>query len=163
MGRIPGGCLLVGSPAEAETVRVPDPEKSPTSRSMTLSLDEAAGIVAILKRRFPALKAPSKDDICYATQNRQNAVKTIAGEVGVLFVIGAPNSSNSNRLREIGGRTGIRSYLIESAENIDPAWLASVSRVGITAGASAPEAPREGSRGTAEGDMVSSTSGRSAR
>ncbi|OGW62163.1 MAG: 4-hydroxy-3-methylbut-2-enyl diphosphate reductase [Nitrospirae bacterium RBG_16_64_22] len=139
MGRIPGGCLLVGSPAEAETVSVPDPERVAYVTQTTLSLDEAAGIVAILKSRFPALKAPSKDDICYATQNRQNAVKKLEGEVDLLFVLGAPNSSNSNRLREIGERTGIRSHLIESAENIDPQWLGGARRVGITAGASAPE------------------------
>ncbi|MCZ6787315.1 MAG: 4-hydroxy-3-methylbut-2-enyl diphosphate reductase, partial [Planctomycetota bacterium] len=105
----------------------------------TLSMDDTVAIVAALRRKFPGIEGPRQEDICYATQNRQNAVKELARRCEVILVLGAPNSSNSNRLREVAVEAGSRSYLIESANDFDPAWVAGVSRVGVTAGASAPE------------------------
>jgi 4-hydroxy-3-methylbut-2-enyl diphosphate reductase len=105
----------------------------------TLSVDECRDIVGALHQRFPHIKGPHQEDICYATQNRQNAVKELSRLVDVILVIGSPNSSNSNRLRELGEHCGIASYLIDSASDIDPVWLKHVKAVGITAGASAPE------------------------
>jgi 4-hydroxy-3-methylbut-2-enyl diphosphate reductase len=105
----------------------------------TLSVDDAAAVVAALKRRFPKIVGPKKDDICYATQNRQDAVKLMAPRCDVLIVVGSPNSSNSNRLREVAEQRGVPAYMIDSAGELDPAWIAGKSRVGVTAGASAPE------------------------
>ena len=105
----------------------------------TLSVDECRDIVAALNRRFPNIKGPHQEDICYATQNRQNAVKELSRLVDVILVIGSPNSSNSNRLRELGEQCGIPSYLIDSASDINPDWLKAAKAVGIAAGASAPE------------------------
>jgi 4-hydroxy-3-methylbut-2-enyl diphosphate reductase len=105
----------------------------------TLSADDAAGIIAALKARFPAIQGPKKDDICYATQSRQDAVKEFAGVCDVVIIVGSTNSSNSNRLREVAEKRGVPSYLVDAAAEIDPAWLAGKSRVGISAGASAPE------------------------
>ena len=110
-----------------------------TSRKRRLSVDECRDIVGALHKRFPHIKGPHQEDICYATQNRQNAVKELSKLVDVILVIGSPNSSNSNRLRELGEQCGIASYLIDAASDINPAWLTNVKAVGITAGASAPE------------------------
>jgi len=105
----------------------------------TLSMDDAAEVVAALKRRFPTIVEPKKADICYATQNRQDAVKFMAPRVDVVIVIGSQSSSNSNRLREVAERFGVPAYLVDSAVDLDPAWIAGKARVGVTAGASAPE------------------------
>ena len=105
----------------------------------TLSVDECRDIVAALHKRFPTIKGPHQEDICYATQNRQNAVKKLTELVDVILVIGSPNSSNSNRLRELGEHCGVPSFLIDSSSDIDPAWLVGIKAVGISAGASAPE------------------------
>jgi len=105
----------------------------------TLSVDECRDIVGALHRRFPKIKGPHQEDICYATQNRQNAVKELSKLVDVILVIGSPNSSNSNRLRELGEHCGIQSYLIDSSADINPAWIKNAKAVGISAGASAPE------------------------
>jgi len=105
----------------------------------TLSVDDAQAIVSALRRRFPDIVGPKKDDICYATQNRQDAVKAMAGKVDVVIVVGSKNSSNSNRLREVAAIGGIPAYLVDGADQISPEWLAGRARVGVTAGASAPE------------------------
>jgi 4-hydroxy-3-methylbut-2-enyl diphosphate reductase len=105
----------------------------------TLSVDDTRRIVHVLRDRFPSLLEPRRDDICYATQNRQNAVRALAGQVDVLLVVGARNSSNSNRLREVGEQLGVQAYLVQDAAELDPAWLQSARRVGVTAGASTPE------------------------
>ncbi|HYQ70494.1 MAG TPA: 4-hydroxy-3-methylbut-2-enyl diphosphate reductase, partial [Gammaproteobacteria bacterium] len=105
----------------------------------TLSVDDARAIIDALRARFPAILAPKKDDICYATQNRQDAVKSLASCCDVILVVGSPNSSNSNRLREIAEHQGVPAYLIDAAEEIQPAWLEGVETIGVTAGASAPE------------------------
>ncbi|OGR85160.1 MAG: 4-hydroxy-3-methylbut-2-enyl diphosphate reductase [Elusimicrobia bacterium RIFCSPHIGHO2_02_FULL_57_9] len=139
MGEAPEHIRVVGSVEDAEKVEVPHPDKIAYLTQTTLSLDDTREIVAVLKRRFPNLKAPSKDDICYATQNRQNAVKAMVPCVDLLLVLGAPNSSNSIRLCEVAQSKGIRSYLIERASDIKDEWLDSVRTLGLTAGASAPE------------------------
>ena len=105
----------------------------------TLSLDDTRDVIEALRARFPGIQGPELDDICYATQNRQNAVRESAAELDLLLVVGARNSSNSNRLKEVGEQTGLPSYLIQSAADLDPRWLAPGARVGLTAGASAPE------------------------
>ena len=105
----------------------------------TLSVDDTLRIVAALKKRFPRIVGPRKDDICYATQNRQDAVKRLARQCPVVIVVGSPNSSNSNRLREVAESYGARAYLVDAADQVDPAWVAGQPRVGVTAGASAPE------------------------
>ena len=139
MGEAPDHIKVVGSPEEAQTVVIPNPEKVAYLTQTTLSLDDTREIVAVLKQRFPKLHAPSKDDICYATQNRQNAVKAMVPYVDLLLVLGAPNSSNSIRLCEVAQSKGIRSYLIERAADIKDEWLGNVKTLGLTAGASAPE------------------------
>ena len=105
----------------------------------TLSVDDAAAIVEALKRRFPRIVGPKKDDICYATQNRQDAVKLMAPQVDVVIVVGSPNSSNSNRLREVAAHRGIPAYMVDRADELDARWVEGKTRVGVTAGASAPE------------------------
>lgn len=139
LGEAPDHMIVVGNVAEAESVKVPNPEKIAYLTQTTLSLDDTREIVAVLKRRFPKLMAPKKDDICYATQNRQNAVKAMVPEADLLLVLGAPNSSNSNRLCEVARSKGIRSYLIERASDIKDEWLEGVKTLGLTSGASAPE------------------------
>ncbi len=139
LGEAPGHMLVVGNVKEAETVEVKNPDKIAYLTQTTLSLDDTREIVAALKRRFPKLSPPKKDDICYATQNRQNAVKAMLPKVDALLVLGAPNSSNSNRLCEVARAKGIRSYLIERAANIKDEWLEGVKTLGLTSGASAPE------------------------
>jgi 4-hydroxy-3-methylbut-2-enyl diphosphate reductase len=122
-----------------EALEVSSPDKLAYVTQTTLSVDDAATMVAALRKRFPAIRGPKRDDICYATQNRQDAVKFMAPQCDVVIVVGSPNSSNSNRLRELGEHCGIDSYLIDSAADINPAWLEDVKAIGITAGASAPE------------------------
>ena len=139
MGRIPGGVHLVTSLEDAVNLTVPDPEKVAYVTQTTLSVDDTKDIIQALKNRFPSIVGPDVRDICYATQNRQQAVRAISLQVDLLLVIGAQNSSNSNRLREIGEELKVRSYLIDDAQGLDESWLDGVKTVGITAGASAPE------------------------
>ena len=139
MGEAPECTQLVSSVEEAEKVQVPDPERVAVTTQTTLGVDDAREIVDVLRRRFPNLVRPSSDDICYATQNRQMAIKLLAKQAQVILVLGSENSSNSRRLREVAEMSGARAYLIEDATKIDPAWLEDVRCVGITAGASAPE------------------------
>jgi len=139
MGEAPACTQLVSSVEEAERVEIPDPERVAVNTQTTLGVDDTREIIDVLQRRFPKLVRPSSDDICYATQNRQMAVKLLAKEAEVILVLGSENSSNSRRLREVAEMSGTRAYLIEDATKIDPAWLENVQCVGITAGASAPE------------------------
>ena len=139
MGEAPECTQLVGSVEEAEKVQVPDPDRVAVTTQTTLGVDDTREIVDVLRRRFPKLVSPPSDDICYATQNRQTAVKLLANEAEVILVLGSDNSSNSRRLREVAEISGARAYLIEDASKIDPAWVENVQCVGITAGASAPE------------------------
>jgi len=139
MGEAPDCTHLVSSVEEAERVQVSDPERVAVTTQTTLGVDDTREIIEVLRRRFPKVVTPTSDDICYATQNRQMAVKLLAKEAGVILVLGSENSSNSRRLREVAEMSGARAFLIEDAEKIDPAWLDDVECVGITAGASAPE------------------------
>jgi 4-hydroxy-3-methylbut-2-enyl diphosphate reductase len=139
MGEVPGQVQLVGTPEEAERVEVPDPDRVAVVTQTTLGVDDADAIIDVLRRRFPKLFTPSSDDICYATQNRQTAVKSMAHRARLILVLGSDNSSNSQRLREVAEDCGARAYLIDDASEIDPAWLEGVDCVGVTAGASAPE------------------------
>jgi 4-hydroxy-3-methylbut-2-enyl diphosphate reductase len=138
-GEAPERIVVVSSPQEVEALEVPDPDKVAYITQTTLSVDDTREVIEALRRRFPRIVGPSRDDICYATQNRQAAVKTVAAEVDVVLVIGAANSSNANRLREVSEAVGTRAYLINDIREIRPEWLAGVARVGITAGASTPE------------------------
>jgi len=138
-GEAPNAIQLVQTVEEAERVQVPNPEKVAVITQTTLSVDDTRAIVEVLRRRFPALKAPPKDDICYATQNRQNAVKALATDAEVILVIGAKNSSNSIRLTEVADDAGRKAYLINDASEIRPEWFSEVRCVGVTSGASAPE------------------------
>ncbi len=139
MGEVPGGMWLVSTPEEVETLELKNPDRAAYLTQTTLSVDDTRAVVEALKRRFPKIRGPKKDDICYATTNRQNAVKAIAREADVILVVGAPESSNANRLVEVAEGAGVRSYLVESAADIDASWVAGARRVGLTAGASAPE------------------------
>lgn len=139
MGQVDAGMYLVETVADVERLEVRDPDRLAYVTQTTLSVDDAAAVVAALKRRFPHIAEPKKADICYATQNRQDAVKLMAPQVDVVIVIGSPTSSNSNRLREVAARCGVPAYLVDAAADIDPAWLEGRARVGVTAGASAPE------------------------
>jgi 4-hydroxy-3-methylbut-2-en-1-yl diphosphate reductase len=138
-GEAPEAIRIVGSPAEAEALVVEDPERVSYVTQTTLSVDETAEIVAVLKRRFPSLRGPRREDICYATTNRQRAVKALACSVDLLLVIGSKNSSNSNRLVEVARAAGIESHLIDDETAIDERWLEGHETVGLTSGASAPE------------------------
>ena len=139
LGQVPDKFHLVSSVGDVEKLQVENRTHLSDVTQTTLSVDECRDIVAALNRRFPGIKGPHQEDICYATQNRQNAVKELSNLVDVILVIGSPNSSNSNRLRELGEHCGIPAYLIDSYRDIDPAWLTDARAVGITAGASAPE------------------------
>ncbi len=138
-GRIPGGVHLVSSAADVPHVQVQDPGNIAYVTQTTLSVDDTREIIEALRARFPAIKGPDVNDICYATQNRQQAVRDLATQVDLLLVVGARNSSNSNRLREIGAEIGVPSYLIDDASCLESAWLADAGTIGVTAGASAPE------------------------
>jgi 4-hydroxy-3-methylbut-2-enyl diphosphate reductase len=139
IGEAPDAIMLVQSVAEAEQVSLPDARPVAYITQTTLSVDETAEILDVLKRRFPDIRAPQREDICYATSNRQWAVKELLGEVELLLVIGSRNSSNSNRLVEVARAAGIDAYLIEDESEIDERWLTGVESVGLTSGASAPE------------------------
>jgi 4-hydroxy-3-methylbut-2-enyl diphosphate reductase len=139
LGQIPDKFHLVSSAKDVQNLTVDDPEHLSYVTQTTLSIDECKDIVEALHRRFPRIKGPRQEDICYATQNRQNAVKELAQTADLFLVLGAPNSSNSNRLKELSEQRGVRAYLIESFRDIQPSWLEGVETVGITAGASAPE------------------------
>jgi 4-hydroxy-3-methylbut-2-enyl diphosphate reductase len=139
MGRITGKVHLISRPEEVAALRVSDPTKLAFITQTTLSVDDTRAVIEALKARFPSIVGPDTKDICYATQNRQRATLELAKIVDVVLVVGAPNSSNSNRLREIAAEFGVPSYLIEDANALDLGWLKGVSAVGITAGASAPD------------------------
>ena len=139
LGQVPDKFHLVSSVEEVEKLEVENTEHLSYVTQTTLSVDECRDIVEALNRRFPGIKGPHQEDICYATQNRQNAVKELAKFVDVILVIGSPNSSNSNRLKELGERCGKASYLIDAYGDIQPEWLEGVRAIGIAAGASAPE------------------------
>ena len=139
MGQIPGGVLLVENVADVAGLEPRDPARLAYVTQTTLSVDDTRAIIVALKARFPAISGPDLRDICYATQNRQRAVRALAEQVDVVLVVGAANSSNSNRLREIGEEHDLPSYLIGDAEALDHGWLEGAGAVGITAGASAPE------------------------
>jgi 4-hydroxy-3-methylbut-2-en-1-yl diphosphate reductase len=139
MGQAPAAVHLVGDEEEAARVQVADPERVAYLTQTTLSVDETAGVVEALRQRFPVLAGPRSDDICYATQNRQAAVKALARDCQLVLVIGAENSSNSKRLVEVARAHGCRSHLVPEASAVDPAWLEGVDTVGVTSGASAPE------------------------
>ncbi len=139
MGEAPDATVLVETVEDADSLEVRDPSRVAYVTQTTLSVDETAEIVATLRRRFPAIEGPRSGDICYATTNRQRAVKELVGEIDLLLVIGSGNSSNSNRLVETGRAAGIEAHLIEDEDAIDESWLAGVETVGLTSGASAPE------------------------
>ena len=138
MGRITGRVHLISTPEEVARLKVADPDKLAFITQTTLSVDDTRAVIEALKGRFPTIVGPDTKDICYATQNRQRAARDLARIVDVVLVVGAPNSSNSNRLREIAAESGVASYLIEDARALDPNWIEGASAVGITAGASAP-------------------------
>ncbi|MGH7051609.1 MAG: 4-hydroxy-3-methylbut-2-enyl diphosphate reductase [Acetobacteraceae bacterium] len=139
IGQIPGKVHLVQTVADVAGLQVADPTKLAYVTQTTLSVDDTRGIIAALEARFPGIVGPDVRDICYATQNRQQAVRDLAHQVDLILVVGSRNSSNSNRLREIGAELGKPSYLIDDAGDLDPAWFAGIGSVGVTAGASAPE------------------------
>ena len=139
IGQASGGMYLVETVADVERLQVADESKLAYVTQTTLSVDDASEIVAALRKRFPLIQGPKKDDICYATQNRQEAAKELAAQCDFVIVVGSPNSSNSNRLREVAAARGVDSRMVDNASEIDPAWFAGKQRVGVTAGASAPE------------------------
>jgi 4-hydroxy-3-methylbut-2-enyl diphosphate reductase len=138
-GEAPDRIFVIEHPDQVELLVVPDPDRVAYLTQTTLSVDDTRECIDALRRRFPNIVGPARDDICYATQNRQAAVKTLAGDVDVVLVIGAANSSNANRLREVSEVNGTRAYLINDVRDIRPDWLDGVRRIGITAGASTPE------------------------
>jgi len=139
MGQTDGGIHLVESADDVDGLVVRNPANLAYVTQTTLSVDDATNVVSALKRRFPSIIGPKRDDICYATQNRQDAVKFMAPQCDVVIVVGSPNSSNSNRLREVATNRGITSYMIDNAGELEPRWLEGKRRIGVTAGASAPE------------------------
>ncbi len=139
MGQAEGGMHLVEGPEEVERLEVQDPQRLAYVTQTTLSVDDAARVVQALCGRFPSIVGPRKDDICYATQNRQDAVKQLARQCDVVIVVGSPNSSNSNRLREVAENQGTPAYMVDEASQIRPDWISGKRKVGVTAGASAPE------------------------
>jgi 4-hydroxy-3-methylbut-2-en-1-yl diphosphate reductase len=134
-----GRIYLVEDEAQVAALEVADPSRLSYVTQTTLSVDDTARVIDALRARFPQIEGPRKDDICYATQNRQDAVKTLAETSDVVLVVGSPNSSNSNRLRELAERCGARAYLLDDASTLDATWIAGAKAVGVTAGASAPE------------------------
>jgi 4-hydroxy-3-methylbut-2-en-1-yl diphosphate reductase len=139
LGQSQGGMHLVETPEDVANLQVTDPDKLAYVTQTTLSVDDAARVVDALRARFPNITGPKKDDICYATQNRQDAVKALAPQCDVVIVVGSPTSSNSNRLREVAENLGVPAYMIDSADEIREEWVTGHNRVGLTAGASAPE------------------------
>jgi 4-hydroxy-3-methylbut-2-enyl diphosphate reductase len=139
MGQAVGGMYLVETPEDVATLAVKDEDNLSYVTQTTLSVDDASTIISALKQRFPAITGPKKDDICYATQNRQDAVKNLADQCDVVIVVGSPNSSNSNRLREVAQNHGAAAYMVDNASQLQAEWLRGKARIGVTAGASAPE------------------------
>ena len=139
LGEAPIVTQVVGSPEQVKSLTVPDPDRIAYLTQTTLSLDETKDIIAALRERFPNIKGPAAQDICYATENRQVAVKQVASDADLLLVVGSDNSSNSNRLVEVARNLGTSSHLIDSFRNIKPEWLDGVKTIALTAGASAPE------------------------
>ena len=139
VGEAPERIIVVGNLEEVDSLVVPDENKVGYITQTTLSLDDTAEIISALKKRFPKIQGPAKNDICYATQNRQNAVKALSKEVDLVLVVGAPNSSNSVRLLEVARTTGVKARRIESEEELNPEWFKGIRSIGVTAGASAPE------------------------
>ena len=138
-GQVTGAVHVLSTVAEVEALEIQDPGRVAYVTQTTLSIDDTRLVIAALERRFPGIRGPALSDICYATQNRQNAVRAMAAQVDVLLVVGARNSSNSNRLREVAEHSGTVSFRISCADDIDPTWIAGAKTVGVTAGASAPE------------------------
>jgi 4-hydroxy-3-methylbut-2-enyl diphosphate reductase len=139
MGQTEGGIHLVETLADVDKLQVANPDMLAYVSQTTLSVDDTADVIAALKQRYPSIAEPKKGDICYATTNRQEAVKFMAPQVEVVIVVGSPNSSNSNRLREVAEKMGAVAYMVDNAMQIDPGWLEGKYRIGVTAGASAPE------------------------
>jgi 4-hydroxy-3-methylbut-2-enyl diphosphate reductase len=139
MGQVEQGMYLVETVQDVEKLQVNTPDRLAYVSQTTLSVDDTIEIIAALKQRFPSIAEPKKGDICYATTNRQEAVKFMAPQVDLLIVVGSPNSSNSNRLREVAEKKGTRAFMVDNAAQIDPLWLHDAYRIGVTAGASAPE------------------------
>lgn len=139
MGQSPDGMYLVDDASEVASLQVRNPDNLAYVTQTTLSVDDAARVVNALKARFPNIHGPKKDDICYATQNRQDAVKKLAAECDLVIVVGSPNSSNSNRLREVAANVGIASYMVDNADELQAEWLHDKHQIGVTAGASAPD------------------------
>jgi len=139
MGQSEGGMYLVETPEDVLLLQVKDPLKLAYVTQTTLSIDDAARVVEALKAKFPTIQAPKSDSICYATQNRQDAVKIMAKDCDLVIIVGSPNSSNSNRLREVAQNQGVESYMVDNASHLDPAWVAGKKHIGVSAGASAPE------------------------
>jgi 4-hydroxy-3-methylbut-2-en-1-yl diphosphate reductase len=139
IGQSDGGMYLVETPEDVARLQVADPDKLAYVTQTTLSIDDAASIVDALKARFPNIAAPKSDSICYATQNRQDAVKTLVRDCDLVIVVGSPNSSNSNRLREVAQNQGVEAYMVDTAADLRAEWLVGKQQVGVTAGASAPE------------------------
>lgn len=139
MGQVADGIYLVETEADAANLQVDTPEHLAYVTQTTLSVDDTRGIIAALKQRFPQITEPKKADICYATQNRQDAVKVLAPQVDVVIVVGSPNSSNSNRLRELAEKMGVSAYMVDNADDVRADWFGGAGKIGVTAGASAPE------------------------
>lgn len=139
MGQVERGMHLVESVEDVQKLELADPDRIALVTQTTLSVDDAAEIIGALKAKYPKIREPKKQDICYATQNRQDAVKFMAPQCDVVIVVGSPNSSNSSRLREVAEKRGVAAYMVDAPEQIDPAWVAGKRRIGVTAGASAPE------------------------
>ncbi|HQO16566.1 MAG TPA: 4-hydroxy-3-methylbut-2-enyl diphosphate reductase [Methylotenera sp.] len=139
MGQAEQGMYLVETPEDVLTLKVNDPEKLAYVTQTTLSMDDAAKVIDALQARFPAIRAPKSDDICYATQNRQDAVKIMAKDCDLVIIVGSPNSSNSNRLREVAQNQGVEAYMVDNASHLNPEWLIGKNKIGVSAGASAPE------------------------
>ncbi len=139
MGQSDGGMYLVETPEDVATLHVKDAAKLAYVTQTTLSIDDAESIVSALKKRFPEISAPKSDSICYATQNRQDAVKVLAKDCDLVIVVGSPNSSNSNRLREVAQNQGVESYMVDNASFLESSWVIGKKRIGVSAGASAPE------------------------
>lgn len=139
MGQTEGGMYLVETPEDVRLLEVSDPGKLAYVTQTTLSMDDAAIVIDALKAKFPLIHGPKSDDICYATQNRQDAIKIMAKDCDLVIIVGSPNSSNSNRLREVAQNQGVEAYMVDNASYIKPEWLSHKSRIGVSAGASAPE------------------------
>jgi len=139
MGQSEGGMYLVEGPEDVPGLQVKDESNLAFVTQTTLSMDDASRTITALRQRFPAIVGPKKDDICYATQNRQDAVKALAGQCDLVIVVGSPNSSNSNRLREVAEQQGVTAYMVDNASELQAEWLKGKTRIGVTAGASAPE------------------------